>query len=108
MVLSPAPRPRLPGIRLGPKYDSSTSMVPLKGLFCSHQSAIFPRSLSNILVIERKEIRLSSDVSVAAGSMEKYLMIYLIIVYVIFNHFNYILLFIYILLTMYGIVVYVH
>ena len=40
IVLLPAPRPRLPLMRLGPKYDSSTSTTPPKGDSCSQHSAI--------------------------------------------------------------------
>jgi hypothetical protein len=39
-VLLPAPRPRLPLTRRGPKYASSTSTVPRQGAVCSQTRAI--------------------------------------------------------------------
>ncbi len=45
-VLELAPRPRFPLIRLAPKYDSSTSISPLKGESCLQYSAILFRRIS--------------------------------------------------------------
>ena len=39
-----APRPLLPGIRRGPKQDSATSMVPVKGVSCQTHWRILSRS----------------------------------------------------------------